>query len=110
MATIDGTKKKLTVSGEAIESAVNSKHEHSNSAVLDKLSDNNGTLQYNGADITGGSGPSYDDSEIKAEIAKKQDKLTAGANITIDTDGTISATGGGSEYELPTASETTLST
>ena len=108
MATIDGTKKKLTVKGELIESAVNSKHEHSNSAVLDKLSDNNGTLQYNGADITGGSGPSYDDSEIKAEIAKKQDKLTAGANITIDTDGTISATGGGSEYELPTATTTTL--
>ena len=54
MATIDGTQKKLTVSGEAIESAVNSKHEHSNKTVLDKLSDNNGTLQYNGADITGG--------------------------------------------------------
>ena len=52
MATIDGTKKKLTVKGELIESAVNSKHEHSNSAVLDKLTDNDGTLQYNGADIT----------------------------------------------------------
>ena len=44
MATIDGTQKKLTVSGEAIESAVNSKHEHSNSAVLNKLSDNNGYI------------------------------------------------------------------
>ena len=109
MATIEGTKKKLTVKGELIESAVNSKHEHSNSEVLNKLSDNNGKLQYNGSDITGGgSGPSYDDSEIKAEIAKKQDKLTAGANITIDTDGTISATGGGSEYELPTATTSTL--
>ena len=94
MATIDGNKKKLTVSGELIESAVNSKHEHSNKTVLDKLSDNNGTLQYNGSDITGGgSGSSYDDTEIKAEIAKKQDKLTAGSNITIASDGTISATG-----------------
>ena len=94
MATIDGNQKKLTVSGELIESAVNSKHDHSNKTVLDKLTDNNGTLQYNGADITGGgSGSSYDDAEIKAEIAKKQDKLTAGSNITIASDGTISATG-----------------
>ena len=71
MATIDGNKKKLTVSGEAIESAVNSKHEHSNSAVLDKLSDNNGTLQYNGADITGGNA-----SEITASKVKMADNTT----------------------------------
>ena len=71
MAIIDGNKKKLTVSGEAIESAVNSKHEHSNSSVLDKLSDNNGTLQYNGADITGGSA-----SEITASKVKMADNTT----------------------------------
>ena len=71
MAIIDGNKKKLNVSGEAIESAVNSKHEHSNSAVLDKLSDNNGTLQYNGADITGGSA-----SEITASKVKMADNTT----------------------------------
>ena len=67
----DGNQKKLTVSGEEIESAVNSKHEHSNSAVLDKLSDNNGTLQYNGADITGGSA-----SEITASKVKMADNTT----------------------------------
>lgn len=33
--------------------------------------------------------------EVAAAISKKQDKLTAGENITIDADGTISATGGG---------------
>ena len=77
MATIDGNKKKLTVSGEAIESAVNSKHEHSNSAVLDKLSDNNGTLQYNGADITGGSA-----SEITASKVKMADNTTVEDNIS----------------------------
>ena len=71
MAIIDGNKKKLNVSGEAIESAVNSKHEHSNSAVLDKLSDNNGTLQYNGADITGGNA-----SEITASKVKMADNTT----------------------------------
>ena len=32
----------------------------------------------------------------KAELANKQDKLTAGANITIDSNNVISATGGGS--------------
>ena len=77
MATIDGNKKKLTVSGEAIESAVNSKHEHSNSAVLNKLSDNNGTLQYNGADITGGSA-----SEITASKVKMADNTTVEDNIS----------------------------
>ena len=55
MATIEGANKKLSVSGEQIEESVGKSHEHSNSDVLDKLSDNNGTLQYNGADITGGS-------------------------------------------------------
>ena len=129
MATINGNQKKLTVSGEAIESAVNSKHEHSNSAVLDKLSDNNGTLQYNGADITGGSATEYtlptasetvlggvkvdgstitvtngvikskqatidstlnststnaiQNKAVNAALLNKQDKLTAGDNVTI---------------------------
>ena len=70
MATINGNQKKLTVSGEAIESAVNSKHEHSNSAVLDKLSDNNGTLQYNGADISATSTGTGITEEQAANVAK----------------------------------------
>ena len=37
------------------------------------------------------------DNLIKESIAKKQDKLTAGTNITISDDNVISATGGGSE-------------
>ena len=125
MATINGNQKKLTVSGEAIESAVNSKHEHSNSAVLNKLSDKNGTLQYNGADITseytlptasetvlGGvkvdgstititngvikskqatidstlnstSTNAIQNKAVNAALLNKQDKLTAGDNVTI---------------------------
>lgn len=34
----------------------------------------------------------------KAELAGKQDELTAGTNITIDSDGVISAAGGGETY------------
>ena len=88
MATIDGTKKKLTVKGELIESAVNSKHEHSNSAVLDKLSDSNGTLQYNGADITGG-GSSY--TLPTASTTVLGGVKVDGTTITVNPDGIISA-------------------
>lgn len=42
----------------------------------------------------------------QAELANKQDKLTAGANITIDSNNVISATG--SSYTLPKASKDTL--
>ena len=92
MATIDGTKKKLTVKGELIESAVNSKHEHSNSAVLNKLSDNNGKLQYNGADITGG-GSSYT-LPTASETVLGGVKVD-GTTITVNPDGIISATSTG---------------
>ena len=92
MATIEGTKKKLTVSGEAIESAVNSKHEHSNNDVLDKLSDNNGTLQYNGADITG-SGSSYT-LPTASETVLGGVKVD-GTTITVNPEGIISATSTG---------------
>lgn len=46
----------------------------------------------------------------QAELANKQDKLTAGANITIDSNNVISATGGsgGESYTLPVASDSTL--
>ena len=39
----------------------------------------------------------------QAELANKQDKLTAGTNITIDSNNVISATGGGGSYHLPVA-------
>ena len=39
----------------------------------------------------------------QAELANKQDKLTAGTNITIDSNNVISATGGGGSYTLPVA-------
>ena len=42
----------------------------------------------------------------QAELANKQDKLTAGTNITIDSNNVISATG--SSYILPKASKDTL--
>ncbi len=42
----------------------------------------------------------------QAELANKQDKLTAGTNITIDSNNVISATGG--SYTLPKASKDTL--
>ena len=44
----------------------------------------------------------------RAELANKQDKLTAGTNITIDSNNVISATGGGGSYTLPVASDSTL--
>ena len=88
MATIDGNQKKLTVSGELIESAVNSKHDHSNSSVLNKLSDNNGTLQYNGADITGG-GSSY--TLPTASTEKLGGVKVDGTTITVNSDGIITA-------------------
>ena len=94
MATIDGNQKKLTVSGEAIEGAVNSKHEHINKTVLDKLSDNNGTLQYNGADITGGSATEYT-LPTASETVLGGVKVD-GTTITVNPDGIISATSTGS--------------
>ena len=90
MATIDGTQKKLTVSGEAIESAVNSKHEHSNSAVLDKLTDNNGTLQYNGTDITGG-GSAAEYTLPTASTTVLGGVMVDGTTITVNDDGIISS-------------------
>ena len=39
----------VTVTAEALKNAVAQMHEHANKAVLDALSDNSGTLQYNGA-------------------------------------------------------------
>ena len=90
MATKDGTKKKLTVKGELIESAVNSKHEHSNKTVLDKLSDNNGTLQYNGADITGG-GSNY--TLPTASETVLGGVMVDGTTITVNSDGVISSVG-----------------
>ena len=39
----------------------------------------------------------------QAELANKRDKLTAGTNITIDSNNVISATGGGGSYTLPVA-------
>ena len=47
-----------------------------------------------------------DQSELVTAVNEKQDKLTAGANITIADDGTISAKD--TVYTLPTASDTTL--
>ena len=44
----------------------------------------------------------------QAELANKQDKLTAGTNITIDSNNVISATGGGGSYTLPVADRYTL--
>ena len=88
MATIEGTKKKLTVKGELIESAVNSKHEHSNKGVLDKLSDNNGTLQYNGADITGGGGSYTLPTASTTELGGVK---VDGSTITINSDGIITS-------------------
>ena len=108
MATIDGNQKKLTVSGEAIEGAVNSKHEHINKTVLDKLSDNNGTLQYNGADITSG-GSSYT-LPTASETVLGGVKVD-GTTITVNGDGIISSvvTGSGELEFLDTNVTRTVS-
>ena len=88
MATIDGTNKKLSVSGEQIEESVGKSHEHSNKTVLDKLTDNNGTLQYNGADITGG-GSAYT-LPTASETVIGGVKVD-GTTITVNSDGVITA-------------------
>lgn len=44
----------------------------------------------------------------QAELANKQDKLTAGTNITIDSNNVISATGGSGSYTLPVATTSTI--
>lgn len=45
----------------------------------------------------------YTKSEVDAELADKQDTLTAGTGITIDANNVISATGGGGDYvDVPT--------
>ena len=64
-------------------------HSHSNKGVLDKLSDNNGTLQYNGSDITGGSGSTADVPVATTSTAGKV--KPDGTTITVTSDGTISA-------------------
>ena len=56
MATTENGITTLTVSGVQVEDAVAKKHEHSNSSTLDKLSENDGKLLFNGAAISGGSG------------------------------------------------------
>lgn len=56
MATTENGITTLTVSGVQVEDAVAKKHEHSNSSTLDKLSENDGTLLFDGAAISGGSG------------------------------------------------------
>ena len=56
MATTENGITTLTVSGVQVEDAVAKKHEHSNSSTLDKLSENDGKLLFDGAAISGGSG------------------------------------------------------
>ena len=92
MATIDGTNKKLSVSGEQIEESVGKSHEHINKTVLDKLSDNNGTLQYNGSDITGG-GSNY--TLPTASETVLGGVMVDGTTITVNGDGIISASSTG---------------
>lgn len=56
------------------------------------------------------SGSETEGLATKAELANKQDKLTAGTNITIDANNVISASGGSDSgsYTLPVASKDTL--
>ena len=53
-------------------------------------------------------GTSTDELATKNDLESKQDKLTAGTNITIDSNNVISATGGGGSYTLPVANRYTL--
>ena len=53
-------------------------------------------------------GTSTDELATKKDLENKQDKLTAGTNITIDSNNVISASGGGGSYTLPVANRYTL--
>lgn len=57
----------------------------------------------------GPAGPSYDDTEIRQKLEKKQDTLTAGDNIIIE-DNVISATGGGGNGNILTFQNITVLT
>ena len=87
MATIEGSNKKLSVSGEQIEETVGKSHEHSNSDVLDILSEDNGTLQYNGSNITGESSYTLPTASETVLGGVKVD----GTTITVNGDGIISS-------------------
>ena len=87
--------------------AVSKKHAHSNKTVIDALSDNGGTLEYNGSPVGGGSVNDAYKSIVSAGTtftASGEDtfKINAGSNVTItalsspDKGIQISATGGGS--------------
>ena len=87
--------------------AVSKKHSHSNKTVIDALSDNGGTLEYNGSPVGGGSVNDAYKSIVSAGTtftASGEDtfKISAGSNVTItalsspDKGIQISATGGGS--------------
>lgn len=84
-------------------------HTHSNKTVLDALSDNAGTLEYNGQPIQGGGGSTvtdsatngnitvdgeteiqvYDDAQIKQEIAAKADASHTHADLHTHTNKTV---------------------
>ena len=80
MATTENGITTLTVTGVQVEDAVAKKHEHSNSSTLDKLSENDGTLLFNGAAISGGS----DDGGATADWVTNTalGNLAASTNVT----------------------------
>ena len=94
---------------EAINKNTAARHSHDNKTVLDGITAEKVTEWDSKNLITDSGGYFTSDTvegalqEIGTGLARKQDKLVAGDNITIGADGkTISATGGGSTIELDT--------
>ena len=67
--------------------AVTKAHKHTNSAVLDKLTDNSGELEYNGKKISADLSTVYTKTEADALLATKVDKVD-GKSLLSDTDKT----------------------
>lgn len=76
LADIDKTK---------YDDAVTKAHKHTNSAVLDKLTDNSGELEYNGKKISADLSTVYTKTEADALLATKVDKVD-GKSLLSDTD------------------------
>ena len=94
---------------EVINKNTAARHSHDNKTVLDGITAEKVTEWDSKNSITDSGGYFTSDTvegalqEIGTGLARKQDKLVAGDNITIGADGkTISATGGGSTIELDT--------
>ena len=79
MATTQDGITTINVTGAELEDSVAKKHEHSNETTLNKLSENNGKLLFDGSAISGGSGDLSDYQKKTDNTLTTTDKTIVGA-------------------------------